>query len=65
MPLSMWCCFDNDDIIHVAGSGTQQDIEIINLLALAIWQIERRMDRTRKQARANKDAQMELAVLEN
>jgi GTP-binding protein YchF len=60
-------CFDNDDIIHVAGSvDPVRDIEIINLeLALAdLAQIERRMDRTRKQARANKDAQMELTVLE-
>ena len=60
-------CFDDDDIIHVAGSvDPARDIEIINLeLALAdLAQIERRMDRTRKQARANKDAQTELAVLE-
>jgi hypothetical protein len=60
-------CFENDDIIHVAGSvDPVRDIEIINLeLGLAdLAQIERRIDRTRKQARANKDAQMELAVLE-
>jgi len=60
-------CFENDDIIHVAGSvDPVRDIEIINLeLALAdLAQIERRIDRTRKQARANKDAQTELAVLE-
>jgi hypothetical protein len=60
-------CFENDDIIHVAGSVDPiRDIEIINLeLVLAdLSQIERRMDRTRKQARANKDAQAELTVLE-
>jgi len=60
-------CFENDDIIHVAGSvDPGRDIEIINLeLALAdLAQIERRMERTRKQARANKDAQAELALLE-
>ena len=60
-------CFEDDDIIHVAGSvDPARDIEIINLeLGLAdLAQIERRMDRTRKQARASKDAQMELAVLE-
>lgn len=60
-------CFEDDDIIHVAGSvDPGRDIEIINLeLALAdLAQIERRMDRTRKQARANKDAQAELALLE-
>jgi len=60
-------CFENDDIIHVAGSiDPVRDIEIINLeLALAdLTQIERRLDRTRKQARANKDAQIEVVVLE-
>jgi hypothetical protein len=60
-------CFDNDDIIHVAGSiDPLRDIEVINLeLALAdLAQIERRIDRTRKQARANKEAQAEMVVLE-
>ena len=60
-------CFDNDDIIHVAGSvDPGRDIEIINLeLSLAdLDQIERKSDRTRKQARSSKDAQAELAVLE-
>lgn len=60
-------CFENDDIIHVAGSvDPVQDIEVINLeLVLAdLGQIERRIDRTRKQARANKEAQIELAALE-
>src|SRR4028118_604507 len=60
-------CFDNDDIIHVAGSvDPVRDIEIINLgLALAdLAQIDRRIERTRKQARANKDAQIELTLLE-
>ncbi|MCW6037381.1 redox-regulated ATPase YchF [Spirulina subsalsa FACHB-351] len=60
-------CFDNDDIIHVAGSvDPVRDIEVINLeLALAdLGQVERRIERVRKQARANKDAQEELAILE-
>ncbi|MBW4559336.1 MAG: redox-regulated ATPase YchF [Trichormus sp. ATA11-4-KO1] len=60
-------CFENDDIIHVAGSvDPARDIEIINLeLGLAdLSQIERRIDRTRKQARTSKDAQFEVAVLE-
>lgn len=60
-------CFDNDDIIHVAGSVDPiRDIEIINLeLILAdLAQIERRLDRTRKQARNNKEAQAEVDVLE-
>ncbi|HAT12509.1 MAG TPA: redox-regulated ATPase YchF [Microcoleaceae bacterium UBA11344] len=60
-------CFDNDDIIHVAGSvDPLRDIEIVNLeLILAdLAQIERRLDRTRKQARNNKEAQAEVDVLE-
>jgi len=60
-------CFENDDIIHVAGSvDPQRDIEIINLeLALAdLAQIEKRIERTRKQARTSKDAQLELTVLD-
>ncbi len=60
-------CFEDDDIIHVAGSiDPVRDIEVINLeLALAdLAQIERRMDRTCKQARTSKEAQFELTVLE-
>jgi ribosome-binding ATPase len=60
-------CFENDDIIHVSGAvNPVQDIEVINLeLALAdVFQIERRIERTRKQARTSKDAQTELTVLE-
>jgi GTP-binding protein YchF len=60
-------CFENDDIIHVSGSiDPVRDIEIINLeLALAdLSQVERRIDRVRKQAKTSKEAQAELAVLE-
>ena len=60
-------CFENDDIIHVAGSVEPiRDIDIINLeLILAdLAQIERRLDRTRKLARNNKEAQAEVDVLE-
>ncbi|MEM6252675.1 MAG: redox-regulated ATPase YchF [Cyanobacteria bacterium P01_D01_bin.156] len=60
-------CFENDDIIHVDGSiDPLRDAEIINLeLALAdLDQIERRLERVRKQARKDTDAQAELAVLE-
>ncbi|HEY9813070.1 MAG TPA: redox-regulated ATPase YchF, partial [Candidatus Sericytochromatia bacterium] len=60
-------CFENDDIIHVAGSvDPLRDIEIINLeLGLAdLSQIERRIERTRKNARTNKEAQIELSALE-
>jgi hypothetical protein len=60
-------CFEDENVIHVSGSvDPVRDIEVINLeLALSdLAQVERRMERTRKQARANKDAQMELEVLE-
>jgi len=60
-------CFENDDIIHVAGSvDPSRDIEIINLeLALAdLGQVERRLERIRKMARTSKDAQEEVTALE-
>lgn len=60
-------CFDSEDIIHVSGSVDPiRDIEVINLeLALAdLAQVERRLERVRKQARANKDAQVELELLQ-
>jgi GTP-binding protein YchF len=60
-------CFEDDDIIHVSGSvDPVRDMEVINLeLALAdLAQLERRIDRVRKLARADKQAQAELAVLE-
>ncbi|MFN5066386.1 MAG: redox-regulated ATPase YchF, partial [Aphanizomenon sp.] len=60
-------CFENDDIIHVAGSvDPARDIEIINLeLGLSdLSQIEKRIDRTRKLARTSKDAQFEVTILE-
>ena len=60
-------CFDDDDIIHVSGAvDPAQDIEVINLeLALAdLGQIEKRIDRARKQARGNKDLQVEVDALE-
>ncbi|GBO54569.1 GTP-binding and nucleic acid-binding protein YchF [Pseudanabaena sp. lw0831] len=60
-------CFENDDIIHVEASiDPARDIEIITLeLALSdLSQVDRRIDRTRKAARADADAKIELAVLE-
>ena len=60
-------CFDSEDIIHVSGSvDPVRDIEVINLeLALAdLGQVERRLERVRKQARANKEAQVELELLQ-
>ena len=60
-------CFDNDDIIHVAGSvDPVRDIEIINLeLVLAdLAQVERRITRQRKSAKNDKNAQAEVELLE-
>ncbi len=60
-------CFDDDDIIHVSGSvDPLRDIEVINLeLALAdLAQVEKRLERVRKQAKTSKDAQVELQALE-
>ena len=59
-------CFDDDDIIHVAGSvDPVRDIEIINLeLILAdLSQIERRITRQRKSAKNDKNAQAEVELL--
>lgn len=60
-------CFDDDDIIHVAGSvDPVRDIEIINLeLGLAdLAQVEKRIARVRKQAKNDKVAQAEMELLE-
>lgn len=60
-------CFDDDDIIHVAGSvDPVRDIEIINLeLVLAdLAQVERRIAKQRKQAKGDKTAQAEVELLE-
>jgi len=60
-------CFDSEDIIHVSGSvDPVRDIEVINLeLALSdLGQVERRIERTKKQARTSKEAQAELEILE-
>lgn len=61
-------CFDSDDIIHVSGSvDPVRDMEVINLeLSLAdLTQVERRLERLKKQARGNsKEAVEELAILE-
>jgi GTP-binding protein YchF len=60
-------CFDDENIIHVSGSvDPKRDIEVINLeLALAdLSQVEKRLERVRKQAKKEKEAQAELVVLE-
>ncbi len=60
-------CFENDDIIHVAGSvDAERDIGIINIeLALAdMASAERRLDRARKELRSKPEAQTEIDALE-
>ena len=61
-------CFDNDDVVHVAGRlDPLSDIEIINTeLALAdLESVERAIERTEKRLKANeKEAQARMQVLE-
>ncbi len=61
-------CFVDDNIIHVSGSvDPLRDIEVISLeLILAdLAQVEKRMDRVRKDAKGKKEgAAEEMAVLE-
>lgn len=61
-------CFDNDDVVHVAGKlDPLSDIEIINTeLALAdLESVERAIGRTEKRIKANeKDARVRMVVLE-
>jgi GTP-binding protein YchF len=61
-------CFENDDVVHVAGKiAPQDDIETINTeLALAdLESVSRAILRVQKQARSgDKSAQAELALLE-
>lgn len=60
-------CFADDDIIHVMETvDPLRDMQVIGLeLSLAdLTQVEKRIERTRKQAKNNKDAQIELSALE-
>ena len=60
-------CFENDDIIHVSGSiNPARDAEIINLeLTLSdLAQVEKRLERARKQAKKDKEIQAEVDVLD-
>jgi len=60
-------CFEDDDIIHVAGSvDPERDIEIINIeLALSdMASTERRIERARKEMRTKKEAAIEVEALE-
>ena len=59
-------CFEDSDVVHVAGSvSPTRDIEIINLeLALAdLNQIEKRRERLKKQIRISEDAKLEDQAL--
>jgi GTP-binding protein YchF len=61
-------CFDDDDVVHVAGRlDPLSDIEIINTeLALAdLESVERAIERTEKRIKANeKEARLRMTVLE-
>jgi len=61
-------CFENDDVVHVAGRlDPLSDIEIINTeLSLAdLEAVERAIERTEKRLKANeKEAKARMAVLE-
>ncbi len=60
-------CFDDENITHVAGSvDPKRDISVISLeLILSdIAQVERRIERVRKQAKTEKTAQVEMGALE-
>jgi ribosome-binding ATPase len=60
-------CFEDDDIIHVSGSvDPARDIDVINLeLILAdVAQIDKRLERARKDARTKKEVQVEVNALE-
>lgn len=61
-------CFENENIVHVEGSvDPARDIETINLeLILAdIEHLERRLERTRKAAKADKKILKDVEILEN
>jgi GTP-binding protein YchF len=65
--LHMVRCFDDGNVIHVENSVDPiRDVEIIEqeLLYADIQQLEKKIERLKKQARGNKDAQKELEVAE-
>ena len=60
-------CFENPNVVHVDGSiNPTRDIETINLelIFADIETIDKRLDRARKQLKADKKAQLEIDVLE-
>ncbi len=61
-------CFENDNIVHVDGSvDPSRDIETINLelIFADIEHIERRIERTKKAAKADKKLNIDVQILEN
>ncbi len=60
-------CFDDENIVHVEGSvDPARDIETINLELIFsdIGHLERRLDRTRKAAKADKKLNLDVEILE-
>ena len=60
-------CFENPNVVHVDGSiNPTRDIETINLelIFADLETIEKRLDKARKQLKADKKAQLEIDVLE-
>ena len=60
-------CFDDENIVHVEGSvDPARDIETINLELIFsdIEHLERRLDRTRKAAKADKKLNLDVEILE-
>ena len=60
-------CFEDPNVVHVDGSiNPTRDIETINLelIFADIETIDKRLDRARKQLKADKKAQLEIDVLE-
>jgi GTP-binding protein YchF len=65
--LHMVRCFDDDNVIHVENSVDPiRDVEIIEqeLLYADIQQLEKRIEKLKKQARGSKEAKKELEVAE-
>ncbi len=61
-------CFENDNIVHIDGSvDPSRDIETINLelIFADIEHIERRIERTKKAAKADKKLNIDVEILEN
>ena len=61
-------CCENDNIVHIDGSvDPSRDIETINLelIFADIEHIERRIERTKKAAKADKKLNIDVEILEN